>query len=81
MESVNVRNLEQIQEDDCGRRPSRLIPLMLASVGGAAIVVAARDERQARRSAGDQQGRRPGRAGRASEEHARASAEKLDGAR
>jgi DedD protein len=41
MESVNVRNLEQIQEDDARRRPSRLIALMLASIGGAAIVVVA----------------------------------------
>src|SRR5262245_26878097 len=40
MESVNVRNLEQIQEEDAKRRPSRLIALILASTGGAAIVMA-----------------------------------------
>jgi DedD protein len=41
MDSVNVKNLEQIQEDDPKSPPSRLIALLLASVGGAAIVVAA----------------------------------------
>jgi cell division septation protein DedD len=39
MDSVTVRNLEQIQEED-GRRPSRLLTFALASMGGAAIVVA-----------------------------------------
>lgn len=38
MESVNVRNLDQIQEDEPGRRPSRLAALVLASLGGAALV-------------------------------------------
>lgn len=40
MESVNVRNLEQIQEDDPKRRPTRTTALLLASVAGAAIVMA-----------------------------------------
>ena len=40
MDSVNVRNLEQIQEDDPGRRSSRLGALLLASLAGAALVVA-----------------------------------------
>jgi len=40
MESVNVRNLEQIQEDDPKRRPTRTTALLLASIGGAAIVMA-----------------------------------------
>ena len=40
MESVNVRNLEQIQEDDPKRRPTRTLALLLASIGGAAIVMA-----------------------------------------
>lgn len=40
METVNVRNLEQIQEDDPKRRPSRTTALLLASIGGAAIVMA-----------------------------------------
>lgn len=40
MESVNVRNLEQIQEDDPRRRSSRLGTLLLASLGGTALVVA-----------------------------------------
>jgi cell division septation protein DedD len=37
--SVNIRNLEQIQEDEVARRPSRLGTLLLASVGGAALVI------------------------------------------
>lgn len=41
MDSVNVRNLEQIQEDDPKRRPSRLPALLLASIGGAALVTVA----------------------------------------
>jgi cell division septation protein DedD len=41
MDSVNVRNLEQIQEDDPKRRPSRLPALILASIGGAALVTVA----------------------------------------
>jgi len=40
MDSVNVRNLEQIQEEDPKRRSSRLTVMLLSSVGGAAIVVA-----------------------------------------
>lgn len=39
METVNVRNLEQIHEDDPRRRGSRLATLLLASLGGAALVV------------------------------------------
>ena len=35
---VNVRNLDQIQEDDPGRRSSKLGALLLASIGGAALV-------------------------------------------
>ena len=38
MESVSVRNLEQIQEDDRASRPSRFGALLLASLAGAAIV-------------------------------------------
>jgi len=41
MESVNVRNLEQIQEEDRGSRGSRLGALVLASLGGAALVTVA----------------------------------------
>ena len=41
MESVNVRNLEQIQEEDRGSRSSRLGALLLASLGGAALVTVA----------------------------------------
>jgi len=41
MDSVNVRNLEQIQEDDSHRGVSRLTTLLLAGVGGAALVIAA----------------------------------------
>ena len=41
MESVNVRNLEQIQEEDRGSRGSRLGALLLASLGGAALVTVA----------------------------------------
>lgn len=41
MESVNVRNLEQIQESDNRRRSSRLGTLLLASMGGAALVIVA----------------------------------------
>lgn len=40
MDSVNVRNLELIQEEDPKHRPSRLAALVLASVAGGAIVVA-----------------------------------------
>jgi DedD protein len=40
MDSVNMRNLEQIQEQDGARRPSRLGTLLLASFGGAALVTA-----------------------------------------
>lgn len=39
MESVNVRNLEQIQEADPTRRSSRLGTLLLASLGSAALVM------------------------------------------
>ncbi len=39
MDSVNVRNLERIQEEDPKRRSSRLGTLLLASLGGAALVV------------------------------------------
>ena len=39
MDSVNVRNLEQIQEDDSARGPSRLAALLLAAIGGGALVV------------------------------------------
>src|SRR3954452_16538221 len=38
MEPVNVRNLEQIQEEDRSARSSRLGALLLASLGGAALV-------------------------------------------
>lgn len=41
IESVNVRNLEQIQEEDRGSRSSRLGALLLASLGGAALVTVA----------------------------------------
>ena len=41
MEPVNVRNLEQIQEEDRGSRSSRLGALLLASLGGAALVTVA----------------------------------------
>ena len=40
MDTVNVRNLEQIQEEDPGRRTLRLGALLLAALGGAALVVA-----------------------------------------
>lgn len=40
MDSVNVRNLEQIQEEDPRRRSSRLAVMLLSSIGGAAIVMA-----------------------------------------
>ena len=40
MESVNVRNLEQIQEADGPGRGSRLVTVLLASAGGAALVIA-----------------------------------------
>jgi len=40
MESVNVRNLEQIQEQEGGFRPTRLGTLLLASLAGAALVTA-----------------------------------------
>src|SRR5690606_30433393 len=36
-----VRNLDEIQEDDPGARPSRAGALVLASLGGACIVFAA----------------------------------------
>lgn len=36
---VNIRNLEQIQEDETTRRSSRLGTLLLASMGGAALVI------------------------------------------
>jgi cell division septation protein DedD len=41
MESANVRNLEQIQETDGDGRSARVATLLLAGVGGAAIVIAA----------------------------------------
>jgi cell division septation protein DedD len=41
MEPVNVRNLEQIQEEDRASRSSRLGTLLLASLGGAALVTVA----------------------------------------
>jgi cell division septation protein DedD len=41
MEPVNVRNLEQIQEEDRAARSSRLGALLLASLGGAALVTVA----------------------------------------
>jgi cell division septation protein DedD len=41
MDSVNVRNLEQIQEDDADGRSTRAATLVLAGIGGAALVVAA----------------------------------------
>jgi DedD protein len=41
MDSVNVRNLEQIQETDGDGRSARAATLLLASVGGAALVIAA----------------------------------------
>ncbi len=40
MDSVSVRNLEQIQEDDRSSRSSRFGALLLASLAGAAIVTA-----------------------------------------
>ncbi len=40
MDAVNVRNLEQIREHDSRKAKSRLGMLVLASAGGAAIVVA-----------------------------------------
>lgn len=39
--SVNVKNLEQIQESDPNRPPSRLAALLLASLAGTALVLAA----------------------------------------
>ena len=41
MDSVNVRNLEQIQETDGAVRVNRLTTVFLASLGGAALVIAA----------------------------------------
>lgn len=41
MDSVNVRNLEQIQESDGTARVNRLTTVFLASLGGAALVIAA----------------------------------------
>lgn len=40
MDPVNVRNLEQIQEQEGGLRPTRLGTLLLASLAGAAVVTA-----------------------------------------
>jgi DedD protein len=40
MDSVNVRNLEQIREHDPGSARSRLGTLIIASLGGAAVVAA-----------------------------------------
>ncbi len=40
MENVNVRNLDQIQEQDHRARPSRLGALVLGSLGVAALIVA-----------------------------------------
>ena len=40
MDTVNVRNLEQIQESDGDRRTTRVTTLFLASLGGAALVIA-----------------------------------------
>ena len=40
MDSVNVRNLEQIQEDDARPKGSRVATLVLASLAGAALVTA-----------------------------------------
>ena len=40
MESVNVRNLDDIQEEERGARGTRLLSLLLASLAGAAIVTA-----------------------------------------
>ncbi len=41
MESVNVRNLENIQEDEPGRRSPRLGTLLLFALGGGALVAVA----------------------------------------
>jgi DedD protein len=41
LETAAVRNLDEIQEDDPGARPSRAGALVLASLGGAVIVFAA----------------------------------------
>jgi DedD protein len=41
LETAAVRNLDEIQEDDPGSRPSRAGALVLASLGGAVIVFAA----------------------------------------
>ena len=41
IEGASVKNLDEIQEDDPGARPSRLGALILASLGGACIVLAA----------------------------------------
>ncbi len=41
MQPVNVRNLDDIQEEDRGSRTSRFAALLLASLAGAAIVTAA----------------------------------------
>jgi DedD protein len=41
MQPVNVRNLDDIQEEDRGTRSSRIAALLLASLAGAAIVTAA----------------------------------------
>jgi DedD protein len=40
VESVNVRNLDDIQEEERGSRGTRLLSLLLASLAGAAIVTA-----------------------------------------
>jgi DedD protein len=41
MQPVNVRNLDEIQEEDRGMRSSRIAALLLASLAGASIVTAA----------------------------------------
>ncbi|HVU01156.1 MAG TPA: SPOR domain-containing protein [Polyangiaceae bacterium] len=41
MDSVNVRNLEQIQEAEGDGRSAKVATILLASVGGAAVVMAA----------------------------------------
>jgi DedD protein len=40
MDSTNIRNLEQIQEDDAPRRGPRLGTMLLASLAGGALVIA-----------------------------------------
>ncbi len=41
MQPVNVRNLDEIQEEDSRSRTSRFAALLLASLAGAGIVTAA----------------------------------------